>query len=95
MSDMTVLLAAARQGDQQAVGQLLHLLYDDLHRLTRSRLREHRTMPLLDTTSLLHESFLKLIGASVLPVEDRRHLFRLRCQRHALGDRGLRPGSQG
>ncbi len=75
MSDLTVLLGAARQGDQQAVGQLFQLLYDDLHRLARSRLRQHRTMTLLDTTSLLHESFLKLIGASVLPVEDRRHFF--------------------
>jgi RNA polymerase sigma factor (TIGR02999 family) len=75
MSELTMLLAAARQGDQQAVGQLFRLLYDDLHRLARSRLRKHGTMTLLDTTSLLHESFLKLIGASVLPVEDRQHFF--------------------
>lgn len=75
MQDVTTLLAAARQGDQPAVAELFNLLYDDLHRLARSRLRQHRTMTLLDTTSLLHESFLKLVGAAALPVEDRRHFF--------------------
>ena len=75
MSDLTVLLHAARQGEQQAVAQLFRLLYDDLHRLARSRLRQHRTMTLLDTTSLLHESFLKLVGATSLPVEDSQHFF--------------------
>lgn len=75
MSDMTMLLEAARQGDQPAVSELFELLYDDLHRLARSRLRQHRTMTLLDTTSLLHESFLKLVGTAALPVEDRRHFF--------------------
>ena len=32
-------------------------------------------MTLLDTTALLHESYLKLVGANALPVEDRRHFF--------------------
>lgn len=32
-------------------------------------------MTLLDTTSLLHESFLKLIGSAALPIEDRQHFF--------------------
>jgi RNA polymerase sigma factor (TIGR02999 family) len=32
-------------------------------------------MTLLDTTSLVHESYMKLLGAGTLPVEDRRHFF--------------------
>jgi RNA polymerase sigma factor (TIGR02999 family) len=75
MSDLTVLLGAARRGDQKAAAEVFGVLYEDLHRLARSRLRQHRTLTLLDTTSLLHESFLKLMGASALPVEDRRHFF--------------------
>jgi RNA polymerase sigma factor (TIGR02999 family) len=51
------------------------LLYDDLRRLARSRLRQHQTMTLLDTTSLVHESYLKLVGGSSLPVEYRHHFF--------------------
>jgi RNA polymerase sigma factor (TIGR02999 family) len=75
MSDLTVLLAAARQGDQKAAGEAFGVLYDDLKRLARSRLRQHQTMTLLDTTSLVHESFLKLVGAQSLAVEDRGHFF--------------------
>jgi RNA polymerase sigma factor (TIGR02999 family) len=75
MAELTQLLSAARQGDQDAAGQAFSLLYDELRRLARSRLRQHQTITLLDTTSLMHESYLKLVGASSLPVEDRRHFF--------------------
>jgi RNA polymerase sigma factor (TIGR02999 family) len=75
MSDLTILLGAARQGDQKAAAEVFSMLYEDLRRLARSRLRRHQTMTLLDTTSLVHESFLKLVGAQALPVEDRGHFF--------------------
>ena len=57
MPELTELLGAARQGDQDAAGQVFSLLYDDLRRLarSRSRLRQHQTLTMLDTTSLVHE----------------------------------------
>jgi RNA polymerase sigma factor (TIGR02999 family) len=75
MAELAALLAGARQGDAQAAAQAFSLLYDDLRRLARSRLRQHQAMTLLDTTSLVHESFIKLSGTSALAVEDRRHFF--------------------
>jgi RNA polymerase sigma factor (TIGR02999 family) len=69
------LLAAARQGDERSAGQVFSLLYDDLRRLARARLRQHQTITLLDTTALLHESYLKLIATDSLPVDDQRHFF--------------------
>ena len=75
MAELTTLLAAARKGDNQAASQAFSLLYDDLRRIARSRLRQHQSFPLLDTTSLVHESYLKLIGVELLPVEDRKHFF--------------------
>jgi RNA polymerase sigma factor (TIGR02999 family) len=75
MAELTLLLAAARQGDPEAAGKAFSLLYDDLRRLARSRLRQHQTMTLLDTTSLVHESYLKLVGQQALPIEDRQHFF--------------------
>lgn len=75
MAELTSLLAAARAGDQRAAGEAFALLYDDLRRLARSRLRQHSTQALLDTTSLVHESFLKLVGQRALVVEDRAHFF--------------------
>ena len=74
-AEITQLLAAARQGNQDAAGAVFSLLYQDLRRVARAKLRQHRTMTLLDTTSLVHESYLKLVGAESLPVEDRRHFF--------------------
>ncbi len=75
MAELTQLLAAARSGDQQSAGQAFSLLYDDLRRMARSRLRQHQSFTLLDTTSLVHESYLKLIGLQSIAVEDRRHFF--------------------
>ncbi len=75
MPQLTELLSAARQGDKEAAGKAFSQLYADLHRLARSKLRQHKSMTLLDTTSLLHESYLRLVGAQALPVADRHHFF--------------------
>ena len=75
MADLTLLLASAREGNANAAEQAFSLLYGDLRRLARSRLRQHQAMTLLDTTSLVHESYLKLVGGDALPVEDRHHFF--------------------
>lgn len=75
MAELTILLAAARNGDGQAVQKAFALLYDNLRSLARSRLRQHKQFTLLDTTSLVHESFLKLVGVDSIPVEDKRHFF--------------------
>ena len=72
---LTDLLSAARRGDRQAAGEAFSRIYDELHRLAHAKLRRHQTMTLLDTTSLVHESYLRLIGAQALPVEDRHHFF--------------------
>ncbi len=74
-SQLTVLLASARAGDKDAAGAAYSVLYEELRRLARAKLRPHRDMTLLDTTSLVHESYLRLMGAEALPVEDRHHFF--------------------
>lgn len=75
MAEVTQLLAAARNGDQRAAGEAFGLLYDELRRIARSRLRQHQTMTLLDTTSLVHECFVKMVGVNGVAVEDRHHFF--------------------
>lgn len=75
MAQLTELLSAARLGDQRAAGEAFSFLYAELHKLARSKLRQHQSMTLLDTTSLLHESYLRLVGAQALPVSDRHHFF--------------------
>ena len=48
-------------------------LYGQLRKLARSRLAAGGRHVLLDTTSLVHESFLKLQGAGRVRIEDRNH----------------------
>ncbi|HVE49052.1 MAG TPA: ECF-type sigma factor [Casimicrobiaceae bacterium] len=75
MKDLTDLLAAARDGDKNAAGAAFALVYDELHRLAHAKLRDHRTMTLLGTTSLVHESYLRLVASGRMQVADRRHFF--------------------
>src|SRR5947208_7739132 len=73
MSDITILLRAAGTGDRQAADQAFALLYADLQRLAHSRMRRSGDITLLDTTALVHESYLRLHGAGELDFSDRKH----------------------
>lgn len=73
MSQITELLDASRGGDDAAVDRLFHLLYDDLRRLARSRLRRSGPITLLDTTALVHESYLRLFQAREIEACNRGH----------------------
>jgi RNA polymerase sigma factor (TIGR02999 family) len=73
MADITTLLRAAGTGDSQAADQVVALLYDDLHRVASSRLRSSGDITLLDTTSLVHESYLRLQRVGQLDFADRKH----------------------
>lgn len=67
------LLTAARAGEAGAVAKLYDALYADLRRMARSRLRSHQPFTLLNTTALVHESFLRLSRIARLDVGDRNH----------------------
>jgi RNA polymerase sigma factor (TIGR02999 family) len=73
MSELTGLLHAARQGESVAVARLCTLLYQDLHQIAHARLQRHERMLLLNTTALVHESYLRLLHAGHLNVTDRSH----------------------
>jgi RNA polymerase sigma factor (TIGR02999 family) len=73
MSQVTLLLDASRRGDTGAVEQLFDLLYQDLRQLAHSRLRRSGQFTLLDTTGLVHESYLRLFKAGSIEAQDRGH----------------------
>jgi RNA polymerase sigma factor (TIGR02999 family) len=75
MSQVTELLAKLRAGDPQARDALFTAAYAALHRLARSRLRDGGRNTLLDTTSLVHEAYLRFLNAGELRAEDRRAFF--------------------
>lgn len=70
---VTGMLEAAGRGDKAAIGQLYGLLYPELRSLAHQRVRNHDNLQMLDTTSLVHESYLRLVKAGRLDVENRRH----------------------
>jgi RNA polymerase sigma factor (TIGR02999 family) len=73
MSEITTLLRAASGGDRQAADRAYALLYADLHRVAHSRLRREGEFTLLDTTALVHESYLRLRSGPAPDVADRQH----------------------
>ena len=75
MGEITELLLRVNSGDPVARDELFSLLYQDLHRLARSRLRASETITLLDTTSLVHESYLRFLNARELEFVDRGKFF--------------------
>jgi RNA polymerase sigma factor (TIGR02999 family) len=72
IGELKALLDAARRGERSALDELFSLLYRDLHQLAHARLARNKGSP-LDTTSLLHESYLRCLKAQALNVVDRSH----------------------
>lgn len=68
---IAALLSSVRRGDAAAVDELFDLLYPDLRQLAHSRLRSSGKLTLLDTTALVHESFLRLFKAGTLEAGDK------------------------
>ena len=73
MNDINALLAAVRDGDGDALNRLLAALYDDLRQLAHSRLKRSERIMGLDTTALVHESYLRLVRSGGLNTRDRGH----------------------
>jgi RNA polymerase sigma factor (TIGR02999 family) len=68
-------LASIQTGDRSARDALFAAVYQDLHRLAHSRLRDGGRNTLLDTTALVHECYLRLVQTGELKITDRRAFF--------------------
>jgi RNA polymerase sigma factor (TIGR02999 family) len=74
--DLTDLIRRAEQGDSEASDRLFAATYADLCTLARLRLMSGGRNPLLDTGSLVHESYLRFVTSGSLKIEDRVHFLR-------------------
>jgi RNA polymerase sigma factor (TIGR02999 family) len=73
---ITLILSAIEQGDQQAAEQLLPLVYAELRQLAAQKLRHEKPGQTLQATALVHEAYLRLAGREQTPRWDnRRHFF--------------------
>jgi RNA polymerase sigma factor (TIGR02999 family) len=85
---MSQLLLDLRAGDQDALNQLLPLVYHQLHTLAQQQRRKWTGDDTLDTTALVHEAYLRLAGDTSPTWENRAHFLGVasRAMRHILVD---------
>jgi RNA polymerase sigma factor (TIGR02999 family) len=86
-SQVTRLLLAWRQDDEAALEQLTPLVYGELRALARRYMRGERAGHPLQTTALVHEAYLRLVGLD-LEWQGRVHFFAVaaRLMRRVLVD---------
>lgn len=63
MNNVTQLLSAAEQGDPRAASELLPLVYDELRKLATQKLNQEKPGHTLQATALVHEAYVRLVGA--------------------------------
>lgn len=73
--DITELLVQWKNGDEQALVQLVPLVYQELRVLARSYLRRERPDHTLQATALVHELFLRFASEGMTDFKDRAHFF--------------------
>ena len=76
MSEVTRILSAIEQGDPNAAGQLLPLVYAELRQLAAHRLAQEQPGQTLQPTALVHEAYLRLVNVDpARPWNGRGHFF--------------------
>ncbi len=91
-NEVTRLLSEVAAGRDTAVGSLLSLVYDELRGLAGDIFRVQSPGHTLQPTALVHEAFVKLVGAREVAVESRAHFFALaaKAMRQILTDHARR-----
>lgn len=69
----TLFLQAWRNGDEEALGKLIDLVYSELYQLARLRFVNERTDHTLQPTALINELYMRLLGEQSLVWQDRAH----------------------
>jgi RNA polymerase sigma-70 factor (ECF subfamily) len=78
--EVTQLLVAWGNGDKKALDQLMPLVYQQLHRLARRRLVQEGPDHTLQTTALVHEAYLRLVGQTRSKWQNRAHFYAIAAQ---------------
>jgi RNA polymerase sigma-70 factor (ECF subfamily) len=78
--DITAMLREWKGGNRDALEELMPLVYDELHKQAARYLRRERVDHTLQTTALIHEAFLKLVGQRDADWESRNHFFAIAAQ---------------
>jgi RNA polymerase sigma factor (TIGR02999 family) len=78
--EVTQLLESWRAGEEQALDDLLPLVYSELRKLANQYLRKERAGHTLQSTALVHEAFLRLVDQKRARLDNRNHFFAVASQ---------------
>src|SRR5262249_23925619 len=86
--EVTQLLLDWNNGDAAALDRLVTLVYEELGRMAHQHLRRERIGHAMQTGTLVHEVYLRLIEANDVECQNREEFFRIAAQlmRHVLVD---------
>src|SRR5262245_46112575 len=86
--EVTQLLVAWSNGDQAALDRLIPIVYGELRRMAKRYMAGQSPDHTLQTTALIHEAYLKLVGNKEKQWQNRAHFFGAAAQamRHILVD---------
>ena len=86
--DVTSLLQAWSLGDQQALQQLIPVVYDELRRVAGRHMAGERASHTLQTTALIHEVYVRLVDLDSASIRNRAHFLAIcaRLMRNVLVD---------
>lgn len=73
--EVTELVQRWREGDGDALASLLPLVYADLRRIAAQQLRSNVGHDTLQPTALVNDVFVRLLGATRIDINDRKHFF--------------------
>jgi RNA polymerase sigma-70 factor (ECF subfamily) len=97
--EVSLLLKAWGAGNESALGKLIPLVFDELRRMAHRQMTREREDHTLQTTALVNEAYLRLVGAAKVSCQDRSHFFALSAQLmrrilvdHARGHRRAKRG---
>jgi RNA polymerase sigma-70 factor (ECF subfamily) len=100
--DVTALLRAWSRGEAEAREKLIPLIYKDLRLRAHQQMGRERRGHTLQTTALLHEAYLRLVGSAPVAWESRNHFFAIAARMmrrilvdHARSKRSLKRGGAG
>lgn len=93
---VTALLQAWSLGDEDALQQLLPVVYDELRRVARRHMSGERAAHTLQTTALINEVYVRLVDVQSASIRDRTHFLALcaRLMRNVLVDYARARGYQ-
>jgi RNA polymerase sigma factor (TIGR02999 family) len=78
--DISALLRAWSDGDRAALDGLTPIIYDELRRLAHRYMEGERSGHTLQTTALVHEAYMRLVGHNRMQWTDRGHFFAVSAQ---------------